>query len=124
MNEAERIVQRQARTGFFGNKANRVEGQMVTHDFSENDDPTASANPSHGGIVHPEIDRLMAEHNNALGQPFGGETPQTGNRRITPKVRSGNKVTPGSGSSVLAAMSAPSAPPRGFGGRVSPYVEL
>jgi hypothetical protein len=55
----------------------------------------------------------MADHNNALGQPFGGEKPQPGSRSIAPKVRSGNKVTPGSGSSVLAAMSAPSAPPAG-----------
>lgn len=67
----------------------------------------------------------MAEHNGGpLGQLFGGEKPRSGSRRIAPKVRSGNRVTPSSGISVLAAMSAPSAPPGGFGTYISPYLGL
>ncbi len=123
-NEAERIAPRQARTGFFSKAASRVKGQAVTRDFSVEDDPSATANPSLGGQVHPEVARLMCEHNNTLGQPFGGEKPQTGSRRITPKVRSASKVNPASGSSVLTAMSAPSTRPGFSAGAYSPYLAL
>jgi hypothetical protein len=122
VNEAGRIAQRQASTGFFSKAASRVKGQSVTRDFSDEDDPAATANPSLGGQVHPEVARLMREHNNALGQAFGGEAPQTGSRKITPKVSSRNRVNPASGSSVLAAMSAPSASPHGSFS--SPYLGL
>lgn len=125
VNEAARIAQRQARTGYFGRKPGRVKGQTVTHDFSDQDDPTATDNPSRGGDVHPEVARLMADHNGGpLGQIFGGEHPRTGNRKITPKVRSRSKVSPACGSSVLAAMSIPSAPPGLSASAYSPYLGL
>jgi hypothetical protein len=111
MTEADLIAARQARTGFFTRKATKVKGQTVTHDFSDGDDPTATANPTRGGVVHPEIASLMREHNGGpLGQIFGGEHPHAGSKRIKPAVRSGNKVTRSSGSSTLAAMSVPPAP--------------
>ena len=125
VNEAARIAQRQAGTGYFGKKPNRIKGQALTHDFSDQDDPTATANPSRGGDVHPEVARLMAEHNGGpLGQIFGSEQPQTGNRKITPKVRSRNKVNPACGSSRLAAMSVPSAPSSFSASAYTPYLGL
>ena len=114
-----------ARIVRFAGLPSRIKGQTVTHDFSDDDDPTDTGNPSRGGEVHPEIARIMREHNGGpLGQLFGGEQPQSGGRRITPKVRSRNRVTPASGSSVLAAMSVPSAPHGSSGGTYSPYLGL
>jgi hypothetical protein len=125
VNEADRIAQRQAGTGYFGRKTGRVKGQTLTHDFSDQDDSTATANPPRGGDVHPEVARLMAEHNGGpLGQIFGGEQPQTGNRKITPKIRSRNRVSPACGSSALAAMSFPTATPGLSASAYSPYLGL
>lgn len=129
MSEADLIAARQARTGFFSNRAPRVHGQTVHRDFSDEDDPQDHGRPVRGGQADAEIERLMAEHNDKLGSPFGGEHPRSGNARIRPKIRSGNRVHRASGSAVLAPLTAtepepaPDAAPAGTFGYASQTLE-
>ena len=86
---------------------------------------TSRRYPHAGRPYLPEPDRSGAERNGGqLGQIFGGEQPQTGNRKITPKVRSRNHVSPACGSSVLAAMSVPTATPGLSASAYTPYLGL
>jgi hypothetical protein len=66
---------------------NRVAEQRLEREVTRpSQDALSSANPTRGGQVHPEVERLMREHPGAFEQSFGAERPQHGSRSIRPKA--------------------------------------